>query len=53
MARQLEKLSALKVNRASTPGYLGDGGAVETWQAEGRADDVAGLWPAIAALLPK
>jgi Integrase len=28
MARQLEKLSALKVNRASTPGYLGDGGGL-------------------------
>ena len=38
---------------AAAYGYLGDGGAVDTWQAEARADDVAGLWPAIAALLPK
>ena len=38
---------------AAAYGYLGDGGPVDTWQAEARADDVAGLWPAIAALLPK
>ena len=38
---------------AAAYGYLGDGGAVETWQAEARADQVAELWPAIAALLPK
>lgn len=38
---------------AAAYGYLGDGGAVDSWQAEARADDVAGLWPAIAALLPK
>jgi integrase len=53
MARQLEKLSALKVNRASTPGYLGDGGGlylqispslskswVFRWSAAGRAREM-------------
>ncbi|MGN6578493.1 MAG: phosphoglycolate phosphatase [Bordetella sp.] len=38
---------------AAAYGYLGDGGPIDTWQAEARADDVAGLWPAITTLLPK
>jgi len=38
---------------AAAYGYLGDGGPVEAWQAEARANNVTELWPAIAALLPK
>ncbi|HEY0294361.1 MAG TPA: phosphoglycolate phosphatase [Bordetella sp.] len=38
---------------AAAYGYLGDGGAVDTWQADAQAKNVAELWPAIAALLPK
>ena len=38
---------------AAAYGYLGDGGEVDSWHADARADDVAGLWPAIAGLLSK